>query len=586
MKRSFSLLALLFSFFLTNSQEKKKDTLVKTEVVNVVTKYNPKITDVNKIKENPTIQLLDNTKKKKLKYNIFSAPVASTFIPKTGVVKGINLGVKERIYKNYIAAGFGNYISPFADVFIYNNNRFNSEFGFSAKYNASLQNIENTLLNSTFTNLSVGAFYKKEARYFNWKVNADAVSSAYNWYGLPENNYTDLVLNSINEVQKYNLAKLSTTFNFYDSYIDYGKLNLSFFSDDFNSQEILADFNTKLSFPLDFLGYNVNEISVITSFEYLGGNFQKNYANTNKVNYTQLTAKINPTYQLDYTNLKLKVGFKTFYAIDSENNINNLLIFPDVLSKITIFKKYINAYAGVTGNLHSNTYQQFTEENPFVSPTLFITQTAETANFFAGLKGNITNYLSYHIKAAKITEEDKPLFLRNNSKSDGTTSIVNNKSLEGYEYGNSFGVFYDDVETTHFLTEIEYFFNKNLTLTAQVNYNNYNTTNALDSFNLPELEGAFLAKYKAKKWFANATIYYVDSRKDIVYNATFPSSINSLNTLDAFVDVNLNGGYHFNDKFSAFLRLNNVLNNNYQRFTNFNVQGFQALGGFTYKFDF
>jgi outer membrane receptor protein involved in Fe transport len=50
--------------------------------------------------------------------------------------------------------------------------------------------------------------------------------------------------------------------------------------------------------------------------------------------------------------------------------------------------------------------------------------------------------------------------------------------------------------------------------------------------------------------------------------------------------VNLNGGYHFNDKFSAFLRLNNVLNTAYQRFANFNTQGFQALAGITYKFDF
>ena len=34
------------------------------------------------------------------------------------------------------------------------------------------------------------------------------------------------------------------------------------------------------------------------------------------------------------------------------------------------------------------------------------------------------------------------------------------------------------------------------------------------------------------------------------------------------------------------LELNNVLNTNYQRFANFDLQGFQVLGGITYKFDF
>jgi len=52
------------------------------------------------------------------------------------------------------------------------------------------------------------------------------------------------------------------------------------------------------------------------------------------------------------------------------------------------------------------------------------------------------------------------------------------------------------------------------------------------------------------------------------------------------VDVNLNGGYHFNDFVSAFIKLNNVLGTDYERYANFNVQGFQVLAGATYKFDF
>ena len=127
MKKGFLIFLIFFGFLITKAQEtvpvKKIDT-VKTEVVEVITTYNPEIADANKIKKNPIIKLSDKSKKKKLTYNIFSAPVASTFIPKSGVVKGVDVGVKERIYNNYIAAGFGNYTSPYLEAYINNSTRF------------------------------------------------------------------------------------------------------------------------------------------------------------------------------------------------------------------------------------------------------------------------------------------------------------------------------------------------------------------------------------------------------------------------------------------------------------------------------
>ena len=63
---------------------KKNDSI--NEVINVVTSYTPTIADAFKIKKNPRVLLSNNTKKQQLSYSIFSAPVASTFIPKSGVV--------------------------------------------------------------------------------------------------------------------------------------------------------------------------------------------------------------------------------------------------------------------------------------------------------------------------------------------------------------------------------------------------------------------------------------------------------------------------------------------------------------------
>ena len=587
MKRGFLTYVILIGMFSANAQEKKKDTIVKTEVVNVVTKYNPKIADAKKIKNNPIIKLLKKSDKKKLEYTIFSAPVASTFIPKTGVVKGINVGVKERIYNNYLAAGFGNYASPYGELFIYKNTRFNNEFGLHVKYSASEENVRRSVLNSNFLNFNTSAFFKQEERYFDWKVSLDAERNNYNWYGLPQDRvFSEAVINSIDKEQNYSYLKLAGDFKFHDSYIDVAKVSASYFTDKFKSSEILANFNVKLNLPLDFLSNNLNDISINTGVELLTGTFKNSYNNSGEINYNQITAKLIPSYKFETTSFSLKASLRTFVSIDTENDITNFFMFPDLFMQTTVFKKYVNIYGGLTGNLTTNSYKDFTEENPYVSPTLLITQTAESSNVFIGLKGNITRDISYNIKASAKKEEDKPLFLRNNSKTDGSTTTSSGETLKGYEYGNSYRIYYDDVKTTSIFAEVEYIFDKNLTLSTQIQFNNYATTNALENWNLPELQGSFLAKYKQEKWYATANIFYVDERKDALYNAEFPSSLSGIETLASFIDVNLSGGYHFNDKFSAFLRMNNVLNTEYQRFANFDTQGFQVLGGITYKFDF
>ena len=158
--------------------------------------------------------------------------------------------------------------------------------------------------------------------------------------------------------------------------------------------------------------------------------------------------------------------------------------------------------------------------------------------------------------------------------------------LKGYEYGNSFGVYYDDIKTTTFFAELAYDFTRRIVFNANIQHDSYTTTNSLEAFNLPTLQASFSVKYKSNKWYASTNIFYVDERKDVTYTSLYPSTFSGTQTIDSFVDVNLDGGYHFNDKFSVFLKMNNILNTNYQRFANFDTQGFQILGGITYKFDF
>ena len=589
MKKGFLILLFFFGLLSSKAQEttpvKKIDT-VKTEVVEVITTYNPEIADANKIKKNPIIKLSDKSRKKKLAYNIFSAPVASTFIPKSGVVKGIDVGVKERIYDNYIAAGFGSYTSPYFEAYIHNHKRFQSEFGLSAKYAASLDNIKNTELDSNFSNLITSIFYKQEERYFDWKVTLNTERNEYNWYGIKENSFSENVINTIQENQKYNYFNAVGEIDFIDAYIDKSILSFSYFTDDYNSSEFLINLDTGLDLPIDFISRNLNNLKIKTKLELLNGKFKSGYTNQDELKYSIFTTKINPQYNTTFAGFSLKLGTKFFASFDSENSKNNFLLYPDIKLQKTIIKDKLNIYSGVFGDFHTNSYKNFTEENPYISPTQFITQTSEKYNVFLGLNGVINNDISFNISGSIKEEQDKSLFIRNNSKSNGVNTSLNGVEFKGFEFGNSFTVIYDDVKTTSFLAEIEYDFTKNIIFAANFQFDNFTMATESEAWNLPTMQTAFVAKYKSNKWHATSNVFYVGERKDVIYTSSSQSTLNDVQTLDSFVDVNLNGGYHFNDKFSAFLKLNNILNSNYQRFANFNIQGFQILGGITYKFDF
>ncbi len=584
MKKYSFVLILIMSLGQVFSQKKpkKKDSIV--EVINVITSYTPTISDAFKIKKTPKIILSNTTSKKKLSYSIFSAPVASTFVPKSGVVKGIDVGKKERLFDNYLALGFGNYTTPFIEFFLHQNRKFETDYGIYLKYTSSENGVKNTFLNNEFSTLNLGGFYLKEERGFTWKIGGNMYQKQYNWYGLPNISFDNNTINSIAAKQTYGFYEVESEVVFEDSYFDNIKGALSLFDDKFGSKEVGFLLKPSLKIPLDFISKNLSELELETNINYLQGEFEQNYLNNSNIKYSFFNLGIHPVYRVNWNKLSIKLGSKIYLTSDIENSLTDILAYPDLEITYPVITNLINFYAGAGGDLYMNSFQKFSEQNPFVSPTLFLTQTNEQYNLFGGINGTISSNISFNVKASYKSDEDHALFVRNNSKSNGVFNA--STSLLGYEYGNSFNVFYDDISTLSIFGEIEIDASKRFSIGATIQTNSYTTTFQQEAWNLPKIEGTIYGKYKNNNWYANANIFFVGNRMDVQYNGTFPSTIASIESLDAFTDMNLNGGYHFSDFFSAFVKLNNILGTDYDRYANYNVLGFQALAGITYKFDF
>jgi hypothetical protein len=237
------------------------------------------------------------------------------------------------------------------------------------------------------------------------------------------------------------------------------------------------------------------------------------------------------------------------------------------------------AYAGAEGGLQQNSYRDFTNQNPFVSPTLLIAPTDSQYDIYVGLKGKLSNNVSYNIRGAYASEKNKALFKANDYSQTATN--------ESYIFGNSFNVVYDNMKTVSFFGELKADFSKDVAFGINGTFATYTNDLEEEAWNLPKIKlGTSLDVKITEKWFAGANVFFVGERMDFQEDKSFTTIGNNVKTLEGYLDANFNLGYKYNQRLTAFLKLNNIANQAYEKWLNYPVQQFQVMLGASYKFDF
>lgn len=561
----------------SQAQEKENETL-ETERVVIVKAYTPTISDAFKIKSTPILNDSVTQQKKQIRYSIFSVPVASTYTPAKGRAANIDRPKPIDIYDNYATLGFGNFTSVLAEF--YSNFQVNrtDNIGLYLHHNSSQGGIEEVQLDDKFYNTFLDLNYTSRTRDYTYGIEVGAEHQLYNWYGLPETpQLTQEQIDGIDPQQSYFGAKLGGKLQFDDLYFKKASLNYRFFGDALSSVEhhVIA----KPTFEFE-IGDNLITTNFIA--DCLSGSFERGLNSLSQASnkYGILNMGINPSLVILRDNLTVNLGAAVYYSIDTENTDNDFYIYPKVTASYRLLQEAVIAYGGLEGGLEQNSYRDAVQKNPFVSPTLAIEQTSKLYDAYIGLKGKISDVVSYNFRGSYKSEDEKALFVNN------ARPVL---QLEGYDYGNSFSYRYDDINTLIGYGELNFEINKKFKLGASAEYFNYSTEDEQEAWNLPEIKAAILLDYQInKQWYAGAQLFYVGERKDINNQVIqLPTIIpESVITLDSYFDANVNLGYRLSDQLSFFIKGNNLAGENYQRWVNFPVQGIQVLGGVTYKFDY
>jgi hypothetical protein len=217
--------------------------------------------------------------------------------------------------------------------------------------------------------------------------------------------------------------------------------------------------------------------------------------------------------------------------------------------------------AGWIGYYNKNTYQSLAAFNPWIQQpdALLNTRIREQ---FAGFKGSVGSHFTYNTKISVLRYSNAALFINDTAS------------------GNSFRpVFETGMKAIRIHPEIGYTQQEKFSFIASANITNYSGLEAYDRpFGLIpfELNGALRWQvmkdlhFKADGFFWGKSSYLV---KGVEKGRLKPA-----------VDLNTGIEFTIRPRLNLWVQFNNLLNSKYQRWNQYEVLGFNVLGGVVYSF--
>ena len=293
--------------------------------------------------------------------------------------------------------------------------------------------------------------------------------------------------------------------------------------------------------------------------------------------------KLNPYYLIDRPEYTLRLGFKSSLLFQ----YGKIYIYPsfDINAEWKAIPKQLSLYGGVGGNYEVNTLNKILTENPYIYSDLRPHDTEINVNLFAGIKLKplynllLDAYVDYKRLIDQYFYVNKIYVLYGSftpvSPSDKTV------------YSNRFDVFYSNASHTKLGFRASYDLQSKANVELKWAYNVWDLRyGAQYASYMPKYEAQLNASYRVNNEFSlSANLFYEGSRyaklgeiTDRMLNSTVYIPMKDK------VDLNLGVSYTYLSWFTAFAKINNVLNIHYQDYYGYDVQGANVMVGAAFSF--
>ncbi len=537
MKYIFGLLIISFCSTIAYSQLEEKN-------VTAIGQFRAQLTQADKLDLRPKLPEIDSIKQN-LRYRLIQKDVTIDFKAPTFSVLKVRKEPLPTVYKGYIELGYGTPNQTLGNIQYYTK-LMDEKLDIGLKLNHhGLDNSKKVNLMETTQNGGAldATYYLQEGMTIDADLGFD--QNKVNFYAIPLEGETQ---NVDNAEQRFNHYQGSL--KFYNGELTGG--DLSYYlgtawnrvTDNFDSKENNFLFEGSLSKYFD----NKHLLDVDASADFT--NFEDSTTVNQKLNlYT-----VQPDFTFHANKFYVKGGVNIVFAEDETK------IFPEVEILGNIIQEKLSLFAGWKGGVYKNNFMNLTQTNPFLvsNPTL---SNSYYLDYYGGAKGNYK----------KIDYEFKVGFKN-----------VDNLSLFTFDSQDSrrFATLTDTVNIFYLSTTVEIDLIKNLDVILTWNQNAFDSQNEEKAWHLPNTEANLSMNYKM-----------LDDKLSINTDLYLGTGINYINRTNGeadrtgtLFDLSFGAQYWFLEKLGAFVQVNNIADNKFQRWAYYPTTGINIMGGIKARF--
>jgi hypothetical protein len=553
---------LVFGLLPVRAQQTQTLERDHNEQVTIVGTYDPSINPAFKINMRPE-QNSFSLAKPDFTFSALEVKQPTQVEPKEIQAAAIRTERKMTIYNNFLKLGFGSQLSPLVDFFHSSGEKNDYRLNINLNHYSSFQDIPD-YSPSPFSKTNAGIGYEKYAGNTIFDIDGGYGLEMYRYYGFRPDDFPEYQPGEDSLRQTFNIINLNLGIrsnNKREEDLEYEvRLKSYYMFDRWEKNETDIDLHFDIAKPFETNGRDDYQKFGIRGVAEYGIN------NNAEENTFDLLVEGIPYFKARYGIFSFDAGINFSYLIADSSVFR---FYPVVHLAVSAVPDVLTIYAGSDGGMSKNTFFRMTRINPWAVSTVPIIFKNERIRVYGGVRGNIAKQLGYNIEISWASYENMPFFINTNDSQIWPSA----------EPFNRFTIIVDNGSRIRFSGELTYSFGEELKLWLNGFYNNYSLDNLSQAYHEPlsmvGIGGSYLIKKKVNVW---AEIYYYGKRYAFDNNTT-----NDIE-LDAFADINLGVDYLVNERLTIFVNGTNLLNQNYERFYNYPVQGIQVMAGVGFRF--
>lgn len=286
------------------------------------------------------------------------------------------------------------------------------------------------------------------------------------------------------------------------------------------------------------------------------------YQDTNEFNRNHF--RLTGFYRLKpATSITVDAGLMVSTQNDDQTSISNSQVFPYLKGKYSLGGGW-NLEAGLDGGYRFNTYYDLAEKNRFLGRDITVQNSERKFRSHLGLAGNFGQKVQMKSQIS-------------------LTSLANLQQLNNDFAGDStrFEVLYDTGNTNVLTFEgsLTYRSENDHLINLNAIYTNYSTTLLDQALHLPAITLSLSGEHPLMEAVSlNWSMKYLAGIRG--YHVTGSAFVD----LSPIAELNLGLNYQFSKRAGAFLSIDNVLNQEFERYLNYPSRGVQVKAGLSYRF--